>query len=45
MTVARIWAKHGVKPHLLERYLTSNDADFETKAADVIARGRPSTSE
>ena len=36
MTVARIWAKHGIKPHLLEGYLTSNDPDFETKASDVI---------
>lgn len=36
MTVARIWAKHGIKPHRLEGYLTSNDPDFETKAADVI---------
>lgn len=36
MTVARIWARHGIKPHRLEGYLTSNDPDFETKAADVI---------
>lgn len=36
MTVARIWAKHGLKPHRLEGYLTSNDPDFEAKAADVI---------
>ncbi len=36
MTVARIWAKHGIKPHLLKGYLASNDPDFETKAADVI---------
>jgi hypothetical protein len=36
ITVARIWARHGIKPHLLEGYLTSNDPDFETKAADVI---------
>ncbi len=36
MTIARIWAKHGIKPHVLEGYLTSNDPDFETKAADVI---------
>lgn len=36
MTVARIWAKHGIKPHRLEGYLNSNDPDFETKAADVI---------
>src|SRR6218665_3386774 len=36
MTVARIWAKHGLKPHRHEGYLSSNDPDFETKAADVI---------
>lgn len=36
MTVARISAKHGIKPHLLQGYLTSNDPDLETKAADVI---------
>jgi transposase len=36
MTIARIWAKHGIKPHRLEGYLSSNDPDFETKAADVI---------
>jgi hypothetical protein len=31
-----VWQEAGIKPHLLERYLTSNDPDFETKAADVI---------
>jgi len=36
MTVARIWAKHGLKPHRLQGYIASNDPDFETKAADVI---------
>jgi transposase len=36
MTVARIWAKHGLKPHRLEGYIASNDPDFESKAADVI---------
>jgi transposase len=36
MTVARIWAKHRIKPHRLEGYVCSNDPDFETKAADVI---------
>ncbi len=30
MTIARIWAKHGIKPHRLEGYLASNDPDFET---------------
>lgn len=36
MMVARVWAKHAIKPHRLERYMASNDPDFETKAADVI---------
>ena len=33
MTVARIWAKHWIKPHRLDGYLFSNDPEFETKAA------------
>ncbi|HEV7123093.1 MAG TPA: IS630 family transposase [Rhodanobacter sp.] len=36
MSVARIWAKHGLKPHRLQGYIASNDPDFETKAAEVI---------
>lgn len=36
MTVARVWQRAGLKPHRLERYVTSDDPDFETKAADVI---------
>jgi transposase len=36
MMVARVWAKHGLKPHRLERYRASNDPDFERKAADII---------
>src|SRR5258705_9051231 len=36
MTVARIWAKHDLKPHRLEGYLASNDPDFESKAAEGI---------
>lgn len=36
MMVARVWAKHGLKPHRLERYMASNDPQFEAKAADVI---------
>jgi len=35
-TVHRIWRAAGVKPHRLERYMASNDPDFETKAADII---------
>jgi transposase len=36
MRVARVWAKHGLKPHRLERYMASNDPKFEAKAADII---------
>ena len=36
MTVQRIWRKHDVRPHLLERHMVSNDPDFEAEAADVI---------
>jgi transposase len=35
-TVQRIWSQALVKPHRLERYMASDDPDFETKAADVI---------
>ena len=34
--MARIWAKHGIKPHQLQGYLSSNDQVFEAKPADVI---------
>lgn len=36
MTIARIWARHGLRPHRLKGYMASNDPDFETKAPDVI---------
>jgi transposase len=36
VTVHRVWQRAGLKPHRLERYVTSDDPDFETKAADVI---------
>lgn len=36
MRVARVWARAGLKPHRFERYMASNDSDFEAKAADVI---------
>jgi transposase len=36
MMVARVWRKHGLKPHRIECYMASNDPDFESKAADVI---------
>jgi transposase len=34
--VHRVWREAGVKPHRLERYMASNDPDFESKAADII---------
>jgi transposase len=36
MTVARVWKRAGYQPHRVERYLTSNDPNFEQKAADII---------
>src|SRR5947209_11930266 len=36
MMVARVWTSHGLKPQRLDRYMASNDPDFERKAADVI---------
>src|ERR1700677_3380511 len=36
MMVARVWRKHGLKPHRIERYMASNDPDFAKKAADII---------
>jgi transposase len=38
MMVARVWRRAGLKPHRLERYMASDDPDFERKAADVIGR-------
>ena len=36
MMVARVWRKHSLQPHRLEGYMTSDDPDFEKKAADII---------
>lgn len=35
-TVLQIWRRAGLQPHRLDRYLTSPDPEFETKAAEVI---------
>ncbi len=35
-TVQRVWHKAGLKPHRLERYMASDDPEFERKAADII---------
>lgn len=34
--VAKAWRRAGLQPHRFERYMRSDDPDFETKAADVI---------
>lgn len=34
--VHRVWARAGIKPHRMKRYMVSDDPDFEKKAADVI---------
>jgi transposase len=35
-TVQRIWQQAGLKPHRLERYMASDDPEFERKASDII---------
>ncbi len=35
--VARVWQRAGLQPHRMRRYMASDDPDFETKAADIIA--------
>ena len=34
--VHRVWKEAGLKPHRLERYMASDDPQFESKAADII---------
>jgi len=36
MMVVRVWKRAGLKPHRIERYMLSDDPDFESKATDVI---------
>jgi len=36
MMVARVWKRARLQPQRIERYMMSNDPDFEQKAADVI---------
>ena len=36
MLIARAWARAGLKPHRMERYMLSDDPRFEEKAADII---------
>jgi transposase len=34
--VHRVWREAGLKPHRLDRYMASDDPEFEAKAADII---------
>lgn len=34
--VHRVWQEADIKPHRLERYMASDDPEFEKKAADII---------
>ena len=35
-SVQRVWSQAQLKPHRLDRYMASNDPEFESKAADII---------
>jgi transposase len=35
-TVQRVWKQAQLKPHRLDRYMASDDPEFESKAADII---------
>ena len=37
MAVQRVWARAGIKPHRMARYMASDDPEFESKAADILA--------
>ena len=37
MMIARVWGKHSLKPHRLDGYMASDDPNFKTKAADILA--------
>ena len=34
--VHRVWQQAGLQPHRLERYMASDDPEFESKAADIL---------
>src|SRR6202047_2620255 len=35
MMVARVWRRAGLKPHRIERYMASDDPEFELRAANI----------
>src|SRR5207247_5742189 len=34
MMVARVWKKNGIQPHRMERYMASDDPEFQPKPSD-----------
>jgi hypothetical protein len=34
--VHRVWQEAGLKPHRLERYMASDDPEFEAQASDIL---------
>jgi transposase len=36
MMVQRVWQKHGIQPHRVEKFKVSNDPRFEDKVRDVV---------
>src|SRR5437762_10703633 len=36
MMVQRVWQKHGIQPHRVEKFKISNDPHFEDKLRDVV---------
>jgi transposase len=39
-SVQRIWAEHGLKPHLVRSFKISNDPDFVAKVEDIVGLRR-----
>ena len=35
-SVQRIWAEHGLKPHLVRSFKISNDPDFVATVEDIV---------
>jgi hypothetical protein len=35
--IHRVWQRHDVQPHRVERFKLSNDAQFEEKVRDIVA--------
>jgi hypothetical protein len=38
MMVHRLWQRHDIQPHLVEKFKLSYDPQFEEKVRDVVGR-------